>query len=127
MIRRLALAAVFMVAAGCGATDEEQVRELIHRLGEAVANADANMVCSLMTERYRNTLAGPCEESLNYDSHPLSTGEKQALRHLQVIQITVQDDTAAATLKAGSDASRVRFRRVEGRWLLDDEGVGSGD
>jgi hypothetical protein len=122
----IALIVLAAVLAGCGSSDEKQVRATIAAELRAQAKHDWNGVCDLRTaagqrDFLRTSLrpnAGSCAEAWTpapSGNEPIVTLEFKAPTR-RLTDVDVEDAVATARY---DDGSLQRLRKIDGRWLID--------
>ena len=116
-----ALAAVSLAAAGCGKSDQQQVRDTLKRYEQATARQDYDALCAKVLARSLvNRLARvglPCDQALR-----IGLGSVRSPK-LQVIRVRITGALALALVRtsaAGQPASTdtIRLVRDGGAWKI---------
>jgi len=123
---RRALPVLVLALAGCGGSDEEQIRDAVDDYREAFLAGDAAGTCSHFTEKSRREFASSrgratCRDAIAAARDELSAEDRAEFRGLRVDRVKVDGDQAVVTL-AASGTRRVtgwRMVKIEGTWLLD--------
>jgi hypothetical protein len=116
--------------AGCGTSDEQQIRATIAAELRAYERQDWNAVCRLLTAAGRHeflrTSLRPDAKTCADAWTPAPGGNEPILtykfepRKRRVTDVEVDNDMAHARY---DDGSVKRFRKVRGRWLIDADRV----
>jgi hypothetical protein len=120
-VRRSTILLFLVLAlAGCGATDEERIRDTIDRYGEAVADGNPKKVCDEIIGK-----DGPCEAEFTQTILGLSEVERTAVRDIEVTDIRIVGRVAEVKLDTGVDAvpNEVRLRKEGRKWSLDPDSL----
>ena len=136
MIRRAChmLALLGALSAGCGgASDTDAVRATIIGYLDALASGDGGRACDQLTgEQVRAVVsiaieqvpelgALTCAEAVASLAEQLGADEKATLRDAEVFDVTIDGETATASIGTGVP---IALRRADGRWLIS-SGIGS--
>ena len=122
----LALAVVTVALAGCGKSDEEQIRSVVTDLGRSFEKKDGRRACQLLgpnaEAQYVAMLSGfsrarGCADLVRR-SDPEDEAVTSARRQVNNAKITVRGDLAM--LAGGADAGPVGLRKIDGDWRVDD-------
>lgn len=125
-MRRLIVASLLVLFAGCGASSQHEVAKVIRSSDAAWARGDVAAACSHMTDRARRAyvVAGVeiCDEAHAFDT--VKSKGNVVVQHLYVHDhepphmtgIRVDGDTAVASYSNGDPTT---LRRLNGRWLID--------
>jgi hypothetical protein len=100
------------VLAGCGASDEEQVAEVVRDYNRALTEADADKACGLTVDEMWVDIRGTCENFVRTLGGPSDAGTKLAEGEYEV---TIDGDTATAQ---GRNLGIFTLRKVDGDWKL---------
>ena len=125
--RGVALVAVCLLAlgaGGCGASDEEQIRDAVADLSRAVDKKDAGRACEVLSFRAEAQFAGfasvfsgatTCEEVMKAGE----PDDEQRLtpKAIEQAKVTIRDDLAL--LRARKDEGAVGLRNIDGEWRVD--------
>jgi Domain of unknown function (DUF4878) len=119
------------VLAGCGASEEEQVRSTTTDFVEAIVEGDGDRACDLMTgQARRDALAAAaftggdgCSGVMGSLRELFDDGELRALREFEIESVRIEGDRAEVTASESFDDEDepTVLRKVEGEWLVDDE------
>jgi len=110
----LVLAAV-LVCTGCGASEEEQVENVVRDFARASDDGDAERACSLTTEEYWADITSSCEEFIAFQTTLETDG---ALERIATGEYNVTIDGDAATAES-KNLGIFGLRKVDGDWKLD--------
>lgn len=143
MIRRHALAASLTLAAttaaacGGGTSPSDRIAEAVSAWYRDVAAGNGKAVCARLTERARkglvedSALAGSCEAAVAEFSLLLTDEERRSLGRVEVGRVRVngnaaqvhdQDLSAPEPWVRDDNDRPLRFRRIDGEWLIEDLG-----
>jgi ketosteroid isomerase-like protein len=126
-MRRLVCLAALALLAGCGASDEDQIRETVANVGHAEADGEWQKVCDLMTPALQKLVVGTasqgtktCADALEDAAATMSQDEKNKLHETHVVSVKLNGDTATVKVEpAGEFADTQPMRKVNGKWRLD--------
>lgn len=120
----LAVLAAFAAAVGalaCGGSDEDQIRDTLKSYTQAYLDSDPEAACEHVTEAALESLGGggSCAETLQLAvTQPEAT--EQLLEDFEVIEVTVDGDSATATVSTAQGEEEVALVRENGDWLIDE-------
>jgi hypothetical protein len=116
-VRRLALAALTLALAGCGAenADDKAVRQVVTDYLKAFAAGDGAKASDLMLPEVQRQL-GDCPARLDDAFKKLTPDERKETEVLEVDTVTAAGDNAKVRLFPGS--AEVAVRKVDGRWQI---------
>ena len=117
---RRSIILLVLLLAGCGASDEQRIRDTIDRYGEAIADGNPAKVCDELIGP-----DGPCEEQFTEQILLLSDKERAALRSLRVADVRIVGKVAEVTLKQDLDVipDKMRLRKDGRKWSIDPKSV----
>lgn len=123
---RRALPVLVLALAGCGSSDEEQIRDAVNDYRDAFLEGDAAGTCSHFTEKSRREFASSrgrptCHDAVAQARDGLSAEDRAEFRGLRVDRVKVDGDQAVVTLAAPGTRRVTGWRmvKIEGTWLLD--------
>ncbi len=108
-----AIVATCMVLLGCGSSPEQEVRETVDTLYEAVLDKDYEKVCSLVVDGAREAIEedGGCQKSVE------QTEVDDA--GVRAYDVRIDGNTATAQVQVkGESADRWRFVKSDGVWKV---------
>ena len=113
----IALFAVVLV--GCGASDEDQIRDSMETVLLGLADGDGDEVCAEMTEAGQEELAELSSggDSCEFGANVLG-GESYDFDSAEIDRITIEGETATVGLV--DDTSTFDFVKEDGEWKLED-------
>jgi hypothetical protein len=120
IVATLSLVAV----AGCGASDEEQVRQTIERFYRASAEGDGREACDQLSP---GALAGTgledCQAAIDQLGELGGPETRRRLAEVAVRQVRVEGERASALVQvAGQTPVTLALRKVDGEWKLESLG-----
>ncbi len=124
---RIALLALGPFAvAGCGASDEERVREATTAFLRAYVAKDHAAVCRQVTPEARRLLAREasarsCEAAIADAREAISPRELTTLRAARIRDVRVRGERAAVTIDPAPGDPTATLRRIGDEWLLEFE------
>jgi hypothetical protein len=98
--------------------DQRAVSSVLHQYVDALANDQFEKACSLFTRRARAPWGSSCAAAYKRSFDTSYTPADAARFRVRSVEIT--GDRALA-ITANEDRTKTYFRRVDGRWLLDDD------
>ena len=109
------------VGAGCGRTDQEQVREVTEDYIDAIAKGDFGGACDLFTDEYRSELggeAGCARAQADQFASPQGSAPK-----LEIADVRVKGDRANVGLEISRDGppsplSLLMVKEDDDRWRI---------
>ena len=115
----VALIGLALVAAGCGASEEEGVRRSFDEYRAAILAGDATRVCAVFTEAGRKAVGGTrgCTAVLDDALRGFSARSRADLRAARIAAVQVHGRSATAQLEAGD--APLRFRKERGGWRIE--------
>ena len=125
----LAVLALVLGLAGCGkeATDEDKVRTALLDFSHALAAADGDKACELMTDEFKvlftsntDTDAKDCPAAVRTAAAALDKPTADALRAVEVSSVTISGEKATAKISRSPGVNDTQpLRKVSGTWLVD--------
>ena len=113
MLRKAVAGMVCALAvAGCGASEEEQVADVVREYNTAMTEADAGKACGLTVDEMWADIRGTCEDFVRTLGGPSEAGDKLAEADYDV---TIDGETATAE---GHNLGIFTLRKVDGDWKL---------
>ena len=127
MSARLALAALCaVVLAGCGGSEEAEVRATVEAYGQAFTDGDAGKACTLLTRDARRTIEAAtgerCATVMKSGLSAAGMDGRRAFGRITVEAVHVDGDTA--TVKAKDPDGTIRLRKESARWRIAATNVG---
>ncbi|MEX1141484.1 MAG: hypothetical protein WD993_08595 [Thermoleophilaceae bacterium] len=124
------LAAVACIAAGCGGSDEDRIRDVADGVQAALAEGDVDGVCSRLTTPARAQVAsvahggGPAKTCATELVPIVRAMRREARAHPlpppRVVRVSVDGDRAVAELRITRGiATKVPFAVEDGEWRAD--------
>jgi len=114
---------------GCGASDEDKVRDRVTGLYDAFADEDAKKVCESLTQEQREITAKgagsggsseqSCEQVMSLGLGFLKDALKDA-GNAEVTKVQVKGNRARATVKLKGNSPVVGLEKEDGEWLVSD-------
>ena len=97
--------------AGCGTSDEDQLRGVVKELRSALQQRDGVRACGLLTDDAKAQLKGDCPRAiLSFDpGRPKLDGA-----------LTVQDERASLATHSGGRTRGIAFVKTDGDWRIEE-------
>jgi hypothetical protein len=99
---------VVLAVAACGASEEEQVEQVVRDYNTALGEGDVDLACSLFAEEYWSGKKIGCREFVEARSPTGVTGAG-------IVDVQVDGDSATAR---GSTHGDLGLRKIDGDWML---------
>jgi hypothetical protein len=121
MRRFVPLGLTMIALAGCGASEERQVRDTMDAANRAFLDGDGKKVCSLLTPETRDTVGefeGDCASAIERarSNVPANVMSKAfAKTHIRSVKITGR----AAVVEYEGGLHNSTLRKMAGRWLIE--------
>jgi hypothetical protein len=144
MIRSTALAAALALlttsAAACGGSDDsDEVKDAAHAFFRDVSTADGERACGRLMDRARRQFVADitidpetdCARAIALFNATFDEQQKAAIARVRVREVEMRGDRAEIhdgdvdipeALEADRNDRPMVFRRVRGRWLIEDVG-----
>jgi hypothetical protein len=128
---------VSVLLSGCGASDEEQVRETIKRFNRAAAEGDGKEACDQLTPGAQATGGLRCESVIDQLGRLGGKAAKRRLAAVEVRNVTVSGKTAMAEAQVPTQSPTMlqlekvprrvfRWKTSDGEWKIASLGPGPG-
>jgi hypothetical protein len=125
----LAVLALVLGLAGCGGetTEEDKVRSALVDFSRALADADGDKACKLMTDEFKLLFAGntdtnakDCSAAVRTAAAALDKPTADALRAVEVTDVKITGETATAKVARSQGVNDTQpLRKLSGKWLVD--------
>jgi hypothetical protein len=131
----LALSALLIALAGCGASDEERVTATIKRFNQAAAEGDGKKACEQLTPAARATGGLRCEAVIDQLGRLGGEAAKRRLAAVEVRNVRVNGNTATAEAQIPTQnpttlqLEKIPYRALkwlDGEWKVAALGAGPG-
>ena len=107
------------VLSGCGASDEEQIRDTVAGFVDAVGDKDAGGACEMLAGELREQLAGEdgkdCDQAVGAALERTSAAERKRLSSAKRAKPRIAGDEATVRLL---EVGSIRLRRSDGDWRV---------
>ena len=114
------LAAASLFVAGCGASDEDKVRDAFTEATAAADDKDAEKFCGLVSKKAldqaEQSAGKTCEESLDKASLDALAKATPDPDDIEFGKVTVKDDTA--TVRVKGEELETKLVKEDGDWKL---------
>ena len=97
--------------AGCGTSDEEELRTVVKELRSALREHNGERACGLLNDHAKAQLKGDCARKiLSFDpGTPKFDGA-----------LTVQAERASQAIQSGGRTRGIAFRKADGDWRIEE-------
>jgi hypothetical protein len=112
--RSTVLLLLLLTVTGCGASDEQRIRDTVGRYGKALADGNPAKACDQIVGD-----DGRCEAEYTDRILTLSDDQRDALRKLTVTRVRVVGRVAEVSVKGGLLPENTRLRKEGRAWRLD--------
>ncbi|MFL5894915.1 MAG: hypothetical protein ACJ76Z_07345 [Thermoleophilaceae bacterium] len=126
---RLAAAAAALVVAGCGGgpgSDEHAARQVVNRWLDAMAGRDDRRACAQLTTRLQKLIDLQLRQlghtkltCRNFAARWAFEGSAAGDSGVRIARLDVRGKTATVQLVADGRESRIRLRKQNGQWRVD--------
>jgi len=111
-----------IVIAGCGESDEDQVRTQVDTIYDTFAEGDGEAACRLVTEEAKTQSQEDqgvtCEEGVADQARDLTPDQKRRLSNLEISEVKIDGDNATVTVKSDEDQQVIKLKKDGDEWKL---------
>ena len=117
-----------LALAGCGESDEDQIKTQVDTLYAAVADGDGEAACEVVTEEAKKQSEESedksCAQAIEDGAKELNDDQRERLANIEISEVKVDGDSATVTVKSGDDEEQLNLKKEDDEWKLSDLNAG---